>query len=544
MRTTSLMTFVALSFFATSVDAAPIAEGEKAITSKITEAKVFLSGAQITRSAGSALPTGSSTLVFTGLAQGIDPQSIQVTGKGGYSILSVNQRINYLTESPKKAEIEDLQKRIKQYEHEWNIEKGLQQVWEVEEQLLLKNNAIGGQQNGVTAAQLQAVNDYTRERMKAMKAGWWAQQEKLTVIGAEAEKLRQQLATMQAQAPRPTSEIVVEITSPAEVSATFVLTYFVGNASWTPAYDLRARGVGQPIDLLMKAQVMNNTGEDWNKVDLSLSSGTPTLGGVMPPLNPWTLYRPQLLERQSARSDGLYKPIAPAPMTAGSADMESPKYAEKDAYTTVANTVNYRTTTKEFAIEVPFSVPSDGVAHTVGVKDHSIAATYKHYATPKLDKDAFLYARTTGWEDLDLLSGEANVFFEGTFVGQSILQLDVPSDTLDISLGRDKGVVVERVRRRASNEKAVIGASRRVSIGWDLTVRNSKGTSVDLEVRDQHPLSPQSEIQVKLTEEGGAVVNENNGMLTWNIKLAPKETRKLGFAYSVEHPKDLPVILE
>ncbi len=131
------------------------AEGEKAITSKITEAKVFLSGAQITRSASSALPTGSSTLVFSGLAQGIDPQSIQVTGKGGYSILSVNQRINYLTESPKKAEIEDLQKRIKQYEHDWNIEKGLQQVWEVEEQLLLKNNAIGGQQNGVTAAQLQ-----------------------------------------------------------------------------------------------------------------------------------------------------------------------------------------------------------------------------------------------------------------------------------------------------------------------------------------------------------------------------------------------------
>ncbi len=544
MRTTSLLTSVALLLLATSMNASPIAEGEKPITSKITEAKVFLSGAQITRSASSALSTGSSTLVFTGLAEGIDPQSIQVTGKGGYSILSVNQRMNYLTESPKKAEIEDLQKRIKQYEHDWNIEKGLQQVWEVEEQLLLKNNAIGGQQNGVTAAQLQAVNDYTRERMKAMKAGWWAQQEKLTVIGAEAEKLRQQLATLQAQAPRPTSEIVVEITSPAEVSATFSITYFVGNASWTPAYDVRAKGVGQPIDLLMKAQVVNNTGEDWTKVDLSLSSGNPTLGGVMPTSSPWTLYRPQLMEIQATSKRPMFKPQAPAPSMAGSADMESRKYEEDDAYTTVANTVNYRTTTKEFAIEVPFSVPSDGVAHTVGVKNHSIAATYKHYATPKLDKDAFLYARTTGWEDLDLLSGEANVFFEGTFVGQSILQLDVPKDTLDISLGRDKGVVVERVRRKTTNDKAVIGGTRTVSIGWDLTVRNSKGTSVDLEVRDQYPLSPQSEIEVKLTDKGGANANENNGMLTWNISLEPKATKKLGFAYTVKYPKDLPVILE
>ncbi len=166
------------------------AEGEKPITSKISEAKVFLSGAQVTRTASATVPAGTSTFVFTGLAEGIDPQSIQVTGKGGYSILSVNHRINYLTESPKKKEIEELQERIRKLEHDWNIENGLQQVWVNEEQLLLKNSAVGGQQNGLTAAQLQAVNDYVRERMKAMKAGWLAQEEKKQAIGKEADKLR------------------------------------------------------------------------------------------------------------------------------------------------------------------------------------------------------------------------------------------------------------------------------------------------------------------------------------------------------------------
>jgi uncharacterized protein (TIGR02231 family) len=206
--------------------------------------------------------------------------------------------------------------------------------------------------------------------------------------------------------------------------------------------------------------------------------------------------------------------------------------------------VAYRTTTVEFVIETPFSIPTDGMPHMVGVKTHSIRATYKHYCTPKLDKDAFLYARTTGWEDLNLLPGAANVFFEGTFVGQSYLQLDVPKDTLDISLGRDKGVVVERVKRKTTNEKAVIGGSRTVAIGWDLTVRNTKATAVDLEVRDQHPLSPQSEIEVKLEEDGGAVVDENKGSLTWNIRVEPKATKKLGFSYTVKHPKDMPVVLE
>lgn len=532
--------------FTTILHAAPLAEGEKSITSTVSAAKVFLSGAQVSRTASATIPAGPSTLVFTGLTQSIDPQSLQVTGKGGYTILSVNHRINHLSESPKKKEIADLQERVKKLEKDWAYEKAMQDVWVNEEQLLNKNSSIGGQQNGLTAAQLTAVNDYVRERLKVTKTNWLAQQEKLTTIGTEADKLRQELAQYQAQAPQPTSEVVVEINSSVEVSASFVLSYFSPNASWTPAYDLRAKSVGQPIELLMKAQIVNATGEDWPKVDLDLSSGNPTLGGVMPVMNPWTLHVYQPIQYQEISTTGSsrrYKPaFAPAPSTA-----QADSYEEKaleDASYNWATAVTSRTTTVEFSIDAPFTIPTDGLAHMVAVQSHSVAATYKHYATPKMDKDAFLYARTTGWEDLNLLSGEANVFFEGTFVGQSFLQLDIPKDTMDISLGRDKGVVVERVKRKSTNDKAAIGGSRTVTIGWDLTVRNTKGGSVDLEVRDQYPMSPQSEIEVKLIDKGGASVNENTGTLTWNITLPSKETKKLGFTYTVKHPKDLPVILE
>lgn len=523
------------------------AEGEKPVISKISEVKVFLSGAQVSRTASSTIGTGTSAIVFTGLAEGLDPQSIQVTGKGGYSILSVNHRINYLTESPKKKEIEELKAQIKKLEHDYNIENGVQQVWVNEEQLLLKNSAVGGQQNGLTAAQLQAVNDYVRERMKAMKVGWLTQEEKKQAIHAEAEKLRQQLASMQAQAPRPTSEVVVEISSTVEVPASFTITYFVGNAGWLPAYDLRAKGVGQPIELMMKAQVSNNTGEDWNKVDLSLNSGNPTLGGVMPTLNPWMLYvfQPRQLQEvaiRGSRTRNAESLFAPAPSVAMN-DAVQLKEQEPASYQW-ASAITPRTTTTEYNIATPFTIPSDGKPHTVGVQSQSIAATYKHYATPKLDKDAFLYARTTGWEDLNLLPGEANVFFEGTFVGQSYLQLDQPKDTLDISLGRDKGVVVERVKRKTTNEKAIVGGKRTITVGWDLTVRNTKGTAVDLEVRDQYPLSPQSEIEVKLTDKGGAAIDDQKGLLTWNQRIEPKATKKLGFSYEVKHPKDLPVVVE
>lgn len=522
------------------------AEGERPIASKVSEVKVFLSGAQVSRTASSTIPAGTSLFVFTGLAQALDPQSIQVTGKGGYNILSVNHRINYLTESPKKKEIEELQAQIKKLEHDYNIENGVQQVWVNEEQLLLKNSAIGGHQNGLTAAQLQAVNDYVRERMKAMKVGWLTQEEKKQAIHQEAEKLRQQLSTLQSQAPRPTSEVVIEISSDVEVGASFTITYFVGNAGWVPAYDLRAKGTGQPIELLMKAQVTNNTGEDWNKVDLSLSSSNPTLGGIMPVLNPWTLYTYRLQEQQRIsgnRTMAYDNAPAAAPSAKYEADMLEKKEDVAASYQW-ASAITSHATTVEYAIASSFSVPSDGVAHMVGVQTKSIPATYKHYVTPKLEKDAFLYARTTGWEDLNLLPGQANVFFEGTFVGESYLQLDAPKDTLEISLGRDKGVVVERVKRKTTNEKAIVGGKRTVSIGWDLTVRNTKGTAVDLEVRDQFPLSPQSEIEVKLEESTGAAVDQQRGTLTWNMRLEPKASKKLGFAYTVKHPKDLPIVLE
>jgi uncharacterized protein (TIGR02231 family) len=518
------------------------AEGERPVPSRITEARVFLAGAQVTRTASANVAAGSTTLVFTGLAQDLDPQSIQVTGRGGYAILSVNHRMNYLTESPMKKEIEALHDRMRKIDKDWAYEKAMQDIWVNEEQLLGKNSSIGGQQNGLTAAQLTAVNDYVRERLKVTKSNWLAQQEKLTALQEEKGRLQQQLSQMQAQAPRPTSEVVVDIDSRSEVAATFTLNYFVRSAGWTPAYDLRAQAVGQPIDLLMKAQVVNNTGEDWDEVELSLSSGNPTLGGVLPDLQPWTLHTYKAMHRlvsAASRQKGVAEAPAMMDMAGANEDVR-----ELEATVVLPTTVQQRGTTAEFRIDRSFSVPSDGAPHLVAVQSHTIGASYTHYATPKLDRDAFLYARTTGWEDLNLLPGEANVFFEGTFVGKSFLQLDQPKDTLDISLGRDKGVVVERVKRKSTNEKAVVGGKRTVTIGWDITVRNTKGTAVDLVLRDQHPLSPQSEVEVKLKEDGGASVNADRGILTWTLKLDPKATRKLGFSYEVKYPKDLPVVLE
>lgn len=513
------------------------ADNEKKVPSSVTAVKVFLQGAQVERTAKATVDAGQGTIVFTGLPQDLDARSLQVSGKGAFNILSVGSRINYLTESPDKKEVEDLQARIKAKEMEQATEANTKAVWDQEEQLLLKNTAIAGQQNGVTATQLQAVNDYVRGRLAAIKAGQLTQTGKINGLNEELAKLRQQLGQLQAKAPRPTGEVVLETDATAAAPASFTITYFVQQASWKPGYDLRATGPGKPIALTMKAQLFNSTGEDWGKVDLALSSGNPTLGGVMPSLYPWVLNQAFRLDEQPEREMNMAK-------SAVSRNESLSEVFAADASQLLPNTMQQRSTTMEFSISRPFSIPSDGLAHSVVVQELAVPATYQYYCTPKLDRDAFLYARTTGWEDLGLLPGEANVFFEGTYVGKSYLAMDRPQDTLDISLGRDKGITVERVKRKATNDKSLLGGKRTVSIGWDITVRNTKAVPVNLELRDQYPLSPRSETEVKLTDQGGAQAQGQNGLLTWKFTLAPKETKKVGFGYTVKYPKDLPVALE
>lgn len=215
------------------------------------------------------------------------------------------------------------------------------------------------------------------------------------------------------------------------------------------------------------------------------------------------------------------------------------------ASTTVANTVQQRATTFEFEIDVKYDIPSDGKYHMVGIKEVELPATYTYYATPKLDLDAFLFAKVTGWEDEQLVDGTANIFFENTNVGETQLNLQQVSDTIDLSLGRDKDVVVTREKRKDYTTKQFIGNKKTETITWDLAVRNNKSQAITLKLYDQIPVSQQQEVEVTLEEESGSPdLNADKGILTWDFELAPASDEKVFFQYSVKYPKNRRIYLE
>jgi uncharacterized protein (TIGR02231 family) len=191
-----------------------------------------------------------------------------------------------------------------------------------------------------------------------------------------------------------------------------------------------------------------------------------------------------------------------------------------------------------FDIDLPYDVPSNGKEQTATLKEYSIEALYKYYAVPKLDKDAYLLAEVAEWEKLNLLPGDANIIFEGTYVGKSFIDPNSTADTLNLTLGRDKRVVVKREKMADYSSVKFLGSNKLQKITYELTIKNNKKDAVKMMLKDQFPLSTNKEIEVELIDSGSGSVNNDLGVLTWKLELQPGESKKIRFAYTVKYPKD------
>ena len=201
-------------------------------------------------------------------------------------------------------------------------------------------------------------------------------------------------------------------------------------------------------------------------------------------------------------------------------------------------------TTVSFSVAIPYTIPSDGENYTVDMQNLSIPAAYEYFCAPKLGTDVFLTALVTDWEQHNLMAGEANIFFEDTFVGRSVLDVDQPSDTLTVSLGKDLGISVSRTRMDDYTEKNFFGTSRRERTGYEIALRSNKAQTVRIVVKDQVPVSTHEQIRITPLETTGADYDHQTGLLTWSLELPPAETKRLELAYEVKYPKGKQVVLD
>ena len=644
---------------------------EKPVTSTIKQVTVFLSGAQVERTAEADLPKGTIRLVFAGLSAEVDPASVQVHGTGRFTLLSVKHKLDPGTNVVSSNEVKALEASIKAIEREIQDERTRINVLQNEEQRLLKNEDFDGGSAGLSVERIRAVNDYYRERITAVQEGVLAKQRHIDERTQAAQKLHLELEQLQGKKPKATSQVVVEVAATTALRTALTLRYVVRSAGWSPLYDVRVDDLSAPLALTYKAHVYQSTGEDWSDVQLELASGDPRVSGVMPLLDIWRLgpgtkppgallpkrptmnttvsevrgivrdaatgeplpfvnvvlrtadgttlngastnfdgyyalavppgarriqftflgymeqeqelnnstvnaelqqsqvtlqafevvqYKVPLIDRDNAASTTITsEQIRNTPQRSvqmrGSRSEKSYQYADGVAanYGDVSGGVinilpevntRHGNTHFSFRIALPYTIPSDGQGHAVAVKEHQIQSTYRHYCTPKLDPSAYLFAKLVGWDKLDLLPGPANLYYEGTFIGETFLDTEQVSDTMDISLGRDRSVVVHRKRMQDLAQRSFTGSKRTETIGWAIEVRNTKSAPIDLVITDQIPVPVTTEVTVDLNEHDATTVDTNSGMLNWRERVGSSAVVKHAFSYSVKAPKGMPLLLE
>ncbi len=191
-----------------------------------------------------------------------------------------------------------------------------------------------------------------------------------------------------------------------------------------------------------------------------------------------------------------------------------------------------------FEIDLPYDVPNNGKEQNVPLKEYTVPASYKYFTAPGSDKDAYLLGAVADWEKLNLLPGEANIIFEGTYIGRSAIDPASTLDTLNFTMGRDKRVVVKREKLKDFSSVKFLGSNKKQVFTYEITVRNNKKEPIQIELKDQYPLSTNKDIEVELLESGNAVNDGEKGILTWKTGIAPGESKKFRFSYSVKYPKD------
>lgn len=469
------------------------------VKSSIDKVTVFLKGGEIIRNAYVNLPKGTVRILFEGLSPHIDANSIQLKTNSDITILSVAHQYNFLQQINKSALVKQLEDKQSTLKDEIEFEQSMIKVYRQEEELILANKKLSSEELGVDIDELKQATEFYRTKLSEIKINQLKLSKKIQDLNSNLAKIQSQLNEINSVQARKTGEIIVTLSSKNPVNAKLVLSYFNSQCGWKPKYNLRAKNVDTPLELNYKAEVYQSTGCDWNKINLVLSTGEPLKSGTKPKLEKWVIHRGSNMSGKN-------------------------------------NTSSKNFTNTSFTLKTKYSIPSNGKNYSADLIDYNIPANFKYSCVPKIEQAAFLMAQISDWEKYNLLSGEVNLFFEGTFVGKSLLDVTTPEDTLLFSLGRDKNVIIKREKLDEFNKKQFLGNKKVEMFAWEISVRNNKKQAIQLTIEDHLPISNNKEIDVKHLDYGGAQYDKKTGLLKWNLNLPPSKNKTISFKYEVKYP--------
>jgi uncharacterized protein (TIGR02231 family) len=529
------------------------------IKSTLNEVTVYSQGAQMKHVASYSIKSGITEVSIEGVSANLDVQSLQVKATGNvviidtkYTLFYPQPEINPNQGLPVKIvkdmaaitdSLETLAFDLKELQDEIGIYQAAQRI-------IAMNGAVKGigKVNDSLLLLKQTVEYYTT-KMNEINKKLLALEKKVK----EKTKLQQRLQTRYADLENyqnqnynpkkyePIPRVVVTLSANEAANGKINFSYLVGTAGWTPLYDIRSDSQTGKISLTYKAQVYQSSGIDWDNVKLNISTNNPFVNKTKPELNAWYIdyyaFKQKNLELNEVAIRGA-RNIPQAAFNQGyflnDKKVEDEPAMEADQFTTVV----HQLIAAEFKIDLPYSIKSNNEKNLVLIKNSELNTTFKYYAVPKVDPGVYLVAQMTKLDELQLVPASANIFFDGSYIGETYIDPTSMDDTLNLSLGKDPNIVVKRTLLKQKSKDKIVQDKRERTFAYQIEIQNNKSTSIQVIVQDQLPMTTNADITIEATEKGNGREIPGNGILEWEYKLKAGENKKWEFGFKVKHPKD------
>jgi uncharacterized protein (TIGR02231 family) len=525
------------------------------LSSTITAVTVYPDRARVVRSGAITLEPGLHRLELPELPLCLDPASVRAAARGTAQarVLGIDAQRRFYAETPTE--------RVRQLEGQIETLGDELRAVEAQAALLKQEQSALGELAGQTRvyarglasgktdpAAYLALLDVVRLRVQNVNASLAELASRQRTQGRRLEALQKELDQLRSAKGRERYTAVVEAEVLQAGELTVELSYVVSNAGWQPLYDLRLREDGQPAELEVGylAQVTQRTGEDWPAVMLALSTARPALAATLPELDVWYI-------QPSPQPPVSFRP-APAPMAVAAtpailrragaepeAEMPGPPLPEVAAQEVMAS-VESAGAAITYRIPGTTAVPADGAPHKATIARFELSPNLDYVSAPKLVEAAYRRARVTNASSYTLLPGQANLFAGDEFIGTTRLELTAPQGELELYLGADDRVKVQRELKRHQVDKRLMGNTRRLHYGYQLTLENLLPSPVQLTLHDQLPVARHENITVRLESIDPKPAEQTElNLLKWELTLAPGQKVSVRFDFAIEHPQGMRV---
>ncbi|MFK4084756.1 mucoidy inhibitor MuiA family protein [Kribbella sp. NPDC020789] len=504
----------------------------------IVAVAVYPDRARVTRRGRITLPPGDRTVYVDGLPLGLQDDSVRVSGRGPATVLGVDVAVRHHAQAPDET-VAELERRRNAVEDEVAA---LADADDVQAQLDTFLTQLGRRAGGTFARSLASgsegadLGQFT-ESLAARLTAVRTTRRELAVRRDEAQErlaaAERRLAEVTLQRVPDRRSVGVDLALEAEAEVELELSYVVPGAGWTSTYDVRV--AGDRLTLNWFGLVTQHTGEDWPECALTLSSARPAVNAKVPELEPWYLDRrrpPVPIAPAAPRGAALSMARAEQADIAYGGGSPQPAFAEQSA------TVEQGLTAATYTPPRPVAVPADGAAHRATIASFGLETELDYITAPVRSTDVHLRATVVNSSAHTLPAGKASVFHEADFVGSAALPLWAPGEEVELALGLDDRIRVERKLTRRTATKATLGSTRRREVEYETRFENHTPRTARITVLDQLPVPRDHEIAVKpITATPDPAETTDLGIITWRLELAPDEQTTITLGFRVESAK-------